>query len=78
MSLTINQAQPTNYINNQLKNNKDKKFILNIDDKKLVKKKIKNYMKYIKKVIWLIQLIVLRNIKKSYRISSYNSARNSS
>ncbi len=58
MSLTINQAQPTNYINNQLKNNKDKKFILNIDDKKLVKKKIKNYMKYIKKVIWLIQLIV--------------------
>ncbi len=25
MSLTINQAQPTNYINNQLKNNKRQK-----------------------------------------------------
>jgi hypothetical protein len=35
MNLTINQIRPTNYMNNQLKNNKDKKFILDIDDKKI-------------------------------------------
>ncbi|EPY2272420.1 hypothetical protein ACXAUS_001244 [Clostridium sporogenes] len=49
MSLTINQAQSTNYINNQLKNNKDKKFILNIDDKKISEEEDKKLYEVYKK-----------------------------
>jgi protein required for attachment to host cells len=49
MNLTINQIRPTNYMNNQLKNNKDKKFILNIDDKKISEEEDKKLYEVYKK-----------------------------
>lgn len=49
MSLTIDQVLPTNYINNQLKNNKDKRFTLEIDDKKISEEEDKKLYEVYKK-----------------------------
>ncbi|MBU3217840.1 hypothetical protein LL033_24870 (plasmid) [Clostridium estertheticum] len=67
MNLTINQAQSRNYTNKYLKDNRNEKINLDIElaDKKITEEEDKKDYETYTKVICLIQLTLLKMLKKT-------------